>query len=363
MNDKIVFEKFNYIEEVDHQRDLFKECFPENLGTPVAETEHYNWKFRSFPTTGKQTSYEYVAKLNNEMIGYYAAVPYEYKVGGRNYTIAMVCDVMTGVKARGKGVFTKLGLYSTNEFANEGLAFSTGYPIRPEVIPGHKKAGWDIPFKIQMYGKFIKMDSFLVSRNKQFLIPAANFLLGIHRAFTTQLNFKTKDFNVEVFSASSLGNIKGLDLFFEKWKNEHEIVLNKTSTFLKWRLAAPEKEYNVIVLRKLDDIVGYSVVRRVEKEGVPCLGILDLAMISKFEKNTKLIFKKINSIANENHAELLLIMFQPHMAKSYGLVRNGFIRTPYPFSFIIKQFDKTIDSGLLSNEKNWSLAWIDSDDL
>ena len=149
------FDKFNAQIDLEKQRELFKECFPENDGTSIETDEHYLWKFHSHPSS--PNSYEYIAKIDDNIAGYYAALPYEYIIKGNNYSVGMVCDVMTGIKARGKGVFTKLGLYSTEMLKNEGLAFTTGYPIRPEVIPGHIKAGWDKVFNLPLYISFLKV--------------------------------------------------------------------------------------------------------------------------------------------------------------------------------------------------------------
>ena len=362
---EIQFEKFNSQAELAKQRKLFVECFPETIGTPLETEQHYNWKFKSYPSETQKTAYEYVSKLNNEMIAYYAAIPYEYVVHGKNVTAAMVCDVMTGVKARGKGVFTKLGIYSTEQFKTEGLAFSTGYPIRPEVIPGHKKAGWDIPFQIPMYGKFIKMNSFLKTRNKSFLIPFANLFLKLYHSFLSISFFTPKNLVIENYSSSQIAEIKGIDEFLEKWKKENPIALNKEIKFLQWRLGAPEKNYHVIVLRNTENrnIIGYTVFRHVEKEGVPCIGVLDFCFLKKRIKHAPLLLKQISTIAKNEKAELILMMMMAQKAKDYRIKSNGYLKTPFPFSFIIKQFDNSLDSNFLKDENNWSLMWIDLDDL
>ena len=77
---KLKFEKFNFENDINDQRTLFKECFPENDGTSIETLEHYFWKFHSFPFS--PSSYEYVAKSDKEIIGYYAALPYQYKFFG-----------------------------------------------------------------------------------------------------------------------------------------------------------------------------------------------------------------------------------------------------------------------------------------
>jgi hypothetical protein len=355
--------EFKYPEELDEQRRLFIQCFPENTGTPVETNEHYKWKFKSFPSANK--AYEYVAKLDNEIIAYYAAIPYEYQVQEKLVKAAMVCDVMTGIKARGRGVFTKLGIYSTDQFKAEGLAFSTGYPIRPEVIPGHKKAGWELPFQIPMYGKFIKMDAFFKSRNKSFLAPFANILLSLNNSLIGLSVRNSKELTVEKYTSNQITEIPGLDDFFSEWKKENPIVLDKSVQFLKWRLGAPEKKYLLIVLRNKKDnkIIGYTILRKAEKNGVPCLGVLDFCMLDKYQKWSKTLVQQIDKIAKSEKAELILMMMMKLKAKKYNIKKCGFLKTPFPFSFIIKQFDDSINSSLLKEEQNWSLMWIDSDDL
>lgn len=364
MND-IIFEKFDFTKDLYAQRDLFKECFPETIGTPITSDEHYLWKFQSFPGITNKKSVEYVAKLNNDLIGYYAAIPYEYIINGNNKQVAMVCDVMTGIKARGKGVFYRLGDYSTNQFCKEGFVFSTGYPIRPEVIPGHKKVGWSFPFKIPMYGKFLKFNSFLKSRNKKFLIPLANLSLNVFNRITNIYVKSNKNIIVERYNDSQLDNIAGLNDFLSKWSIETPISLNKTVNFLKWRLGAPGKDYEIIVIRNLTnkEIVGYSIARKIFKEGVPCLGVMDFSFLNTTRKYSNQLLKEIEKSAKKINCELILMMMLKHKADKYQIKTNGFMKTPHPFSFIIKQYDYSLSTSFLHDVNNWDLMWVDSDDL
>lgn len=359
---EVVLEKFDKEKDLSKQRALFLECFPENIGTPVLSEDHYLWKFHSISKPAG--SYEYIARLEDDLIGYYAAIPYPYMVQGKKVSVAMVCDVMTGIKARGKGVFTKLGAYSLNEFKNEGLAFSTGYPIRPEVIPGHKKVGWQFPFQIPMYGKFLKFNAFLKVRKKSIFVIPANCVICTYTFFAGLFLCKNKKgFEVENYTSKQLSEIEGIDFFFEKWIGQQKNGLLKSVSFLNWRLGAPGKEYNILILRNGKEIVGYSVMRPVMKENVQCLGVLDFSMLSEYRKYSSILLNKISDVARMHKAELILMMMMKEKSKEFSLRSNGFFKTPYPFSFIINRFDTSLDETELYNEKNWNLMWIDSDDL
>lgn len=358
----INFKKFDANSELSIQRALFKECFPETIDTPISSIEHYNWKFRS--KKGNLDCAEYTANSEEDMLGYYAAVPYQYKYKGEMMNAAMVCDVMTGVKARGKGVFTKLGIYATDEFAKQGFDFSTGYPIRKEVIPGHIKAGWEINFELPLYGRFIKFDSFLKKKKLGFLAPLFNLCYSLITSITNVLLLKnTKKLNFETITSDKLETIKGLSEFYTEWSNESEISLLKDADFLKWRLGAPEKLYYLSIARDQEKIVGVLIAREVLKEGVPSIGILDIALLNKYNRFASLLTNEIVRVSKNIKAELLLVMMSNYWFEKYKLKKNLFFKSPFKFYLIIKQFNKNINSELLRNEKNWHLMWIDSDDL
>lgn len=357
----IKLKKFNYKKDIELQRELFKECFPETIGTPVISNEHYLWKFHS--SRENPQSYEYVATLDNNLIGYYAVIPYKYKVNDIYIKAGMACDLMTGIQARGKGVFTRLGQYSLGELKKSEISFTTGYPIRPEVIPGHKKVGWSIPFELPMYGKFISLKSYLASKNLSMLFYILNPLLKIWNSITNITRLHSKDIIIEHYSEKDIESINGFESFFNNLSSEIPIYLVKDVNFMKWRLGAPEKDYNIIVLRKRNQVIGYSISRKVVKEHVPCYGILDIAILKGFENTSKILLRENEKLAKKNNAELILIMIGKNWAKKFNFIRNGYLNTPYIFSFIINQLNDSIDQEFLFNQNNWHLMWIDSDDL
>ena len=357
----LFFTRFDKDKELHKQRELFIECFPENIGSPVVSNKHYLWKFHSISDIG---SYEYIAKQDSDILGYYAAIPYPYYVFGKNVRVAMVCDVMTGIKARGKGIFTKLSLYSINEFKKEGLSFSTGYPIRAEVIPGHRKAGWDFPFDIPMYGKFLSLNTYLKSKKISYLKFIANIFLKIYNVIIGLLSYKSRsEIQVERYTQKQLTEINGLNLFLSEWQKEQKIALIKNIDFLQWRLGAPEMKYNIIIIRKSKNIIGYAITRNIIKENVPCIGIIDFSLLNNNNQYSSILFREIEKIGKEKKTELILMMMMRKQAKKFKVFQNGFLKTPFKFSFIINHFDNSLNKLELLKENNWNLMWIDSDDL
>lgn len=361
MENDIVFQEFNSKEDLLKQRALFRECFPENNGTPVESDEHYFWKFHTYPS--KKKSFEYIAVSDGEFLGYYAALPYEYLVDKKKITVGMVCDVMTGLKARGKGIFTKLGKYSTEKLKEEGLAFTTGYPIRPEVIPGHLKVGWKIVFYLPLYISFIKTNSLLRSKNIGIISPIINIIINFYRIIIGVNRKVSQRFNVKTYSNKEINQIVNLAGFINEWSKYRRIVLDKRLDFLKWRLNAPGKEYKILVMQENNQIVSLAITRFVIKEDVPSLAILDLMVLNDKSVYSKNMFRAIYKLAVELKAESLLVMSSRTTSKKLKYIKNGLIKSPYKFQLIIKKLNTNMTDEFLYNEKNWSLMWIDSDDL
>ena len=358
----IFFERFDSKKDLQKQRNLFVECFPETKGISLETINHYQWKFHS--KDHEENSYEYGAYIDNDLVGYYAAIPYHYKYNEEFLKVAMVCDVMTGIKARGKGIFTKLGIYSTDQFKEQGFDFSIGYPIRQEVIPGHIKAGWEIIFKLPLYGRFLRFDSFLKKKKVGFLAPFANIVIWLWTWFIDMVfNNSNLSLSTMSYNSNQLLEIHGFDDFYKKWGNQTTISLVKNSEFLSWRLGAPQKKYKIVTLNENNSIVGSLIAHETEKEGVPCIGILDISILNGYEKYTHYLIKRIIKEMQSNKAELLLMMMSKTMFKKYHLFIASFMKTPYTFSLIIKLLNSKIDFSAIKQEKNWHLMWIDSDDL
>lgn len=359
---EITFNHFDHSKELIQQRKLFHECFPETDGTPSGTVEHYYWKFHSKP--GPLKSMEYSAYLGDNMVGYYAAIPYYYHFQNKPLNIGMVCDVMTGVKARGKGVFTKLGTYSTSEIGKVGFGITTGYPIRPEVLPGHLKAGWQIKLELPLYVSFVSFKSLLNQKKMGFITPLANIL---NRTITSLINLifvKSKsNIQVEIHSSSETMKLAELSTFYSEWLKEIPIGLIKDTNFLSWRLFAPGKKYEIIRLKDEGKTVGVLIAGMVEKEGIPCMGILDISILRGYYKYSTLMLKSLKEICNINKREMILIMISKYWAKKYMLHKSIFIKSPFKFNLIVKNLNMQAFEQSLSKPESWHVMWLDSDNL
>lgn len=354
---ELLFNSFDYKENLSEQRNLFKDCFPETNGEAIQKDEHYFWKFHSYPYS--KHSWEYVSYLNNEMVAYYAAIPYKYKIGNIVTPVAMVCDVMTSSKYRGKGIFTKIGNYSTNEMSKE-LPFTMGYPIRKEVIPGHLKVGWKISHELPLYIKFLRFNSLFSSKKIGFLSPLANVFIKMYNGIKNSKSKISYTYNI----SNEITEVKGYDLFAKEWSLSVQNALIKDLPFAIWRYGAPERKYNFLSIRDVTGkMIGFVSYRNIIKEGVPSYGILDYMVLSKYGDCHGFINNILKECAKKDKVEALMVMMSKISAKQYKLLKNGFLKSPFVFKLIIKNLTKEFSDDELFDEGNWHLMWVDSDDL
>ncbi|HTA04858.1 MAG TPA: GNAT family N-acetyltransferase [Solirubrobacteraceae bacterium] len=354
------FGEFEQAERLTEQRALFEDAFPENKGAPPASVETYRWKFHGFPAS--PPSYEYMATEDGKMVGYYAAIPYAYRIGGSTRRVGMACDVMTHSQARGKGVFTALGRYSLAEMQQAGVDLMTGYPIRPGVMGGHLRVGWSIAFELPMYLHPLRSNAILRSKRLAWLAPPVN--VGI-RFFQSLLRSgaSSAEMSVNVGPAPELLRSEAFADFVQRWSQSVPNHLMKSEDFYAWRLGAPGAQYQAFLVQRGEQVVAAAVAREQDLQGIPSVALLDLMMADGEEHALGLLYRAIEDEARRLGVEAVVTMMSKHSAKRYRLARHGFLKSPFTFKLIVRTLREDMSARDLCREADWHLMWIDSDDL
>ena len=354
------FAVFKAGDRLPRQRELFENAFPEHQGMPTASLEHYQWKFHGLPWYPQ--SYEYEAAEDGRMLGYYAALPYPYEIAGRAMLAGMVCDVMTHSEARGRGVFTELGRFALGEMQVSELAFVMGYPIRPEVMGGHMRVGWQVGFKLPMYIRPLRANAILRSKRLGLLAPAANAVIVAQRAALARLP-AAKGYASRSGSPSELLGSGSFAALVAGWAASVPNHLVKSAEFYQWRLGAPGVAYRVFMAHRGDEVVAAAIGREATLYGIPSFALLDLMVLPGHERALMTLYRDIECWALRGGAEALVTMVSRSRARQYRLARSGFLRSPYAFSLIARSVSDGIAVESLAREADWHLMWIDSDDL
>jgi len=230
----LVYELYNF-ESAEELNVMYNACFE----VPVS-SRYFKWKYLENPAG---IGLGFVAKKDNEMIGFYGLIPEWYNAGGKRTQIYQAVDIMTSPKYRRMGVFANLVDYSKKYLQKSNLPQQIisfpGVASRKGLVEKHH---WKtmIKFKYAFLNKILFQFSSAPSSNSVCQITE---ITGFGEEFENY--FKERD-------NSNLHITKYLD-----------------RSIVNWRLAEhPEIKYYTIKISKDGELLGFVSCRLEEKQKV-----------------------------------------------------------------------------------------------
>ena len=322
---------------------LRDDCFPELEGTEKHALVFWRWKHDT-NQAGVHSDY-LVASDEEELVltGFYAARRLKYITPLGLVQVGLVCDVMTSPAYQGRGIFVQLGNEAVKNFLTANYDTLTGYPIRKNVLPGHRKVGWRFTDRLPV---FVAPGLRIYWRALSRMPELQKFKIG---------TCEPVSFNKEI----------GFENFYEKWQQKAKVekwsYLDLSDEFINWRYSAPGVNYVASIARDAKgEIVGCAIGRRL-KIGrfhylvVGDIRVLDKSVVPMLVNSLKLQIEKVIGVAG---------MFSDAVSNDLHLKRYGFIATFKKFWLIqftrkmlalTEEFDTTLI--------NPYLTWSDTDDI
>jgi GNAT acetyltransferase-like protein len=344
----------------DYQ-NLFRDCFPETAGTSLETREHYLWKYG---LEGKAASaFEFGAYDDARLVGYYAALPLTYHINGSPRVAGLVCDVMTDPARRGTGIFTMQGRYATEVMAREGVAFVTGYPIRPSVLPGHFKVGWKVAFDLPVYFKLLDPTTLLAPRGLRALGPVLRPLCTTYQALARETSPGDGGGVCRQYTPEEFFGLPEYPSFQKTWSAQYDISLDRTADFFRWRLGAPEASYRIMALYHGSELTGVAVVRNSTINHLDVTALVDLLILSERASAAGALHREIEAYARQSRTGGVVIMATRPDAVRWRLYRFGFLKSPVKFQLILKWLSEAPEPSAFWQPQAWHLSWADTDNL
>jgi hypothetical protein len=318
-------------------------CFPEMLGTEKEPLNYWLWK-HGVDNEGVSSRYLVaVIEPESRLVGFYAARRLSYRTPQGPAEVGLVCDVMTSPSFQGRGIFVRLGTEAVNGFLTSDFDTLTGYPIRRNVLPGHRKVGWSFTDRLPI---FIAIGSQNYWRYRS-------------------LRAKTTKFTVSACAPIDLLSTIGFASFYEEWKLKAELqewsYLDLSNEFVKWRYSAPGVNYVATIARDGEgEIVGFAIGRRMK------IGRLYFLVIGDVRQTEKAVVPLMLSNLRSQTEKVIGIagMFSRAASKDLRLKRCGFIPTFKKFWLI--QFTRMMLEPSVNSDTtltNPYLTWSDTDDI
>lgn len=303
------------------------------------------WKF----SESSQRGLSHIGMVDGRPVSFYGVLPRKYSFEGVNCEIGLVVDVLSVPEMRGKGLFVSSGFAAMKILETTGISSVIGFPIRPEVLPGHLKVGWKVNFLMPVYVYPIgsgPAHGFLPIVKKTILIL-------LYKALTP-LRFSPRH-SVTELSVNEFITDTDVQQFFSSQPVVGNISLIKNPSFLEWRLSKPNAKYTCLVLRGLG-VGATAVVRIMNIGGFETLAIVDFESISII--NSRALMSHIATFAARSRCDLIGFCSNKSNFKRLGLRRFGFLNSPKNFKVITRSIGHSNHSLI---EKFSRINWLDSD--
>jgi GNAT superfamily N-acetyltransferase len=276
------------------RRDCFGDVDPEKL-----DPKFFEWEF----ARGRC----YVAETEDgQLAAHFAMLNVPHLLDGTIVEGGIGIDVMTAPMGRGKGTFTELARFVT---AHAPHAFGTAYQIRPAVLGGILRAGWEIAEKVPI------------------LLRPAALWRGKRESFRTLTRG-------DILWMSGLGTG----------------TVARTPEFLAWRFFDnPHWRYHLIGVEN----AGYLVARKTELKGYATYSIVDLAFRER-ALGRALLRDAVIEARMQGCKLAAALVSRTHPAFTLFL-RRGFVPGPHRFRLIVHPPELA--------KRRWPVMWADTDHL
>lgn len=340
-------------------RELRLRCFPEMAGTEAESETFFRWKFVDW------RSHIFLARDDDSgsVVGFYAANRLRYQSRDRPVTVGLVVDVMTDPKVRKQGIFTRLGRYALDGMKAAGCDFTTGYPIRPEVLPGHLKVGWKVQQRLPMY-MFAVRPSRVMPKVPTFVARPAELLGSVAARVFTRTASVSADQDHEALSfvtTEELVSLADYETFLGRWRKGRNLALAEGSEFYRWRYSAPARTFHHLVGRIAGQLSLVMSVRNVPLRGVATAAVADVQMLEEARSLMPAAWRAVWRRAWRDRQSVIATMASAAVARTSRFFSLPLV--PSPFVFQLITCDLASAAPNVEADETAKLMWADTDDI
>lgn len=265
------------------------------------------------------------------MVGHYAVLPVEYRLLDKIVIAGLVVDVMTHPDYQRQGMFVSLGTSSMNWIKNNGYAFSTGYPYKDNVMPGHKKVGWEEVFDLDVYVVPINTKNISIKYSKNKIKQKViNIGLKVYKMFK-RYKYSLGDKNIKMTKLEKIPeNIVSL---INKINDNFSFIQNRTFEYLKWRYEkVPNRSYEIYFLYEEHELSGYVVVRKMKIFDLATVFIVDMLAINEY--HYEFLLDHVYRLYGGLNIDLIAFAMSPNVKIGSILRRKRFHKSNFKFHLI-----------------------------
>ena len=319
--------------------------------------EEWNWKFRDNPAGKDLAEWIAVAEKDGRMIGHYTSLATEMKYGDSVVKAGQPVDTIIDPSAKA-GIKLISKLYDLHVKYNNGIAlFGFGFPNETAYMVGKRFLGYkDLGEMVQLFKRL----SLRVTCKRRFKWCPHWIINLIHHL--SKVFYRLEIFIMGLDTSAVVREVDAFDervnKFWNSIKDRYKIMTVRNMPYLNLRYG--NKRYRMFVGEKNKELTGYAITKIENYEDARVGYIVDV-----FSCNDKIgsLLAGCLKYFIEQYVDYILCGLLRHDPLYGNFKRNGFKehKEIKPIQVVVKPLTKEVDMEYLLNQKNWHLAYGDTD--
>ncbi len=326
------------------------------IGRKAAEKSQrrWEWLYEQNPHNFLDKPQILVLECNHKIVGSISSYPVGLKVKDKLVKAFWVGDFVIEKKHQGRG-----GLLLRNLLRQPYLFFATP---NPNSYPLAKRLGAFDIFQPIIMIKVINPFNIIENKSKNKIIAIiAKPILNTYLKSLSLFNPVVSDENLSFIKVDRFDG--QIDEFWQIVSKDYGTIVIRDKQYLNWRfIDYLGAGYEVYVAKENKKILGYSVFRYEESDGLKYGYIVDMLTRAKDKITLQYLIKKTVELINAKNVDLITCLISPYNSiYKAAFKKNGFIfsRRCYKFT-ALNNFDQSLNADL-QNPRNWFLTRSDSD--
>lgn len=339
---------------------LFKDCFDAN--DSPRDLDRLEWQYLGNPRGQLWVDFAIEPAENGErVVGIYAILPVNFKVGNRVRLAGQSVDVLVDSRATMPGLFLKLVDSVYARCKGGSPAFVYGFPNGNVARAFFSRLRWTsldpVPFLVKplrtryFLRKIPRLGSVLGSLPDVKLPRVRQPVLGQAQAIQPISEFDER-----------------FDHLWAEFSRDIRVAVQRDSRYLQWRFGAkPNEQYRTYGFFDRGVLRGFVTYCVKPKHGGRIGYIMELIYAPTLPRAGKALLRHALRDLAGREADMVLAWSFEHSPNYSAFARNGFYHLPerirpIELHFGFRSFDAS-EADLLAKRENWYLSYCDSDSV
>lgn len=341
-------------------RELYHLVFGEEISA-----QHWAWRYKQNPSGQPVIA---LAESSQGIVGQYALTPLRMKVEDKICLGSLSLHTMVHSDYRGQGMFTTLARKAYELAAERGIHFIYGFPNEDSHHGFITHLDWvDLYDGIPLWVKPLDWETVIKKRLVDNKLLTS--LLGKTSRVAMKLVCRSRK-GTPVCSVRELATFdERFDSLWDEASRDYNILAVRDKIYLSWRYEEkPSENYTVFIAESGEKLLGFIVVKCMERFGLQSGFIMDMVVIpEELRVSTDLVSAAVN-YCEMKRMDMVGCLMLPGVSFSRTLKQAGFVSLPkrlLPQGMYLGvcNFTSQYPTTYLADPGNWFITWGDHDDM